>query len=155
MLIDWKINDWELKNILPYGRAAINTELMNSIIERNYALESVFKISNNLRFSQLNIKIMEGTLNRDVTVPESIKVVACPAGTRMMIVQPNGNIVPCGYLSKQIIGNIKHNTLVDIRKKWSVNETNSLSSECQSCKNKDMFKGGCRAFDFCKYNVLI
>jgi radical SAM protein with 4Fe4S-binding SPASM domain len=153
MLIDLKIIDWELKNILPSGRATINTELMNTTIERNYALESVLKISNDSQFEQIKIKLMEGTLNRNVTVPKCIKVAACPAGIRMMVAQPNGNIVPCGYLSKQVIGNVKCNTLVDVRERWAIMEKENLPSGCQSCKNKDICKGGCRAFNFCNYDL--
>ena len=148
------IVDWELKHIIPTGRAAYHPELLTTSEERDFALRTILEIINSNIYPNLKIKLMEGTINQHTIIPESIKVAACPAGTRMMVVQPSGDVIPCGYLSSCVIGNITQESLHSILNKWDKIINNEdffiFPDECKTCEHFSRCKGGCRAYNFCQ-----
>ncbi|MBQ9610587.1 MAG: radical SAM protein [Lachnospiraceae bacterium] len=154
VVVELGVYDWEIKHIIPAGNSLKHTELFTNIAERSEALQSILDIENSNMFPGLKIKLMEGTVNPNSTIPDSIKVASCPAGSRMMVVQPTGAVIPCGYLTTHVMGNITCDSIDEIRKRW-LNETIKekrflVSKNCKKCKNIQQCMGGCPAFNFCE-----
>jgi len=149
LVVQWNVFDWEIKHIIPTGRALLNPELQITSKERAISLKPILERAVTNFYPQLKIKLMEGTLSPDIDVPESLKIASCPAGSRMMVVQPTGDVIPCGYLASSYIGNIKQKSLSEIRAEWDKRPTFTLPTGCISCKHKKSCKGGCPAFNFC------
>ena len=143
------ICDWEIKHLIPKGRALSHPELYTSSEEKVVALETILTIARNNSFPDMQIKLMEGVLHRDAVIPDTIKVATCPAGSKMMVVQPLGDVIPCGYLTSKVVGNITKTTLQEIRSAWHEFEEIPLPAGCINCNHKHVCKGGCPAFDFC------
>lgn len=148
------IYDWEIKHIIPAGNAMKHPEILTKAIERKIALDTILNIVNANMFPDLKIKLMEGSVSRDAKIHDFIKVASCPAGNRMLVVQPMGDVIPCGYLTSCVVGNITKNSLKEIRDKWvekkKKEEQFILPDSCKSCKHVQKCKGGCPAFNFCK-----
>lgn len=152
LVVKLGVCDWEIKHIIPAGNALKHPELLTKAAERATALEVILDMINTNVYPDLKIKLMEGTLNRNAVIPESIKVASCPAGSRMMVVQPTGDVIPCGYLTSCVIGNITCDSLEKIREKWreeKKKEESLLPEGCKNCKHAQICKGGCPAFNFC------
>jgi len=66
----------------------------------------------------------------------------CPA------LQPDGDVTPCVYMPKTVIGSLRHERLGDIRERsellQSMRERDNLWGRCAVCGYK-MLCGGCRA----------
>jgi radical SAM protein with 4Fe4S-binding SPASM domain len=149
LIVSWGVLDWEIKHTIPTGRALLHPELLTTPQERAIALEMILKTAEANLEPRLNIKLMEGTIHRDAVIPESIKIASCPAGFRMMVVQPAGDVIPCGYLTSSVIGNVTQMTLSEIREKWKETNLTSLPTGCFNCRHKNHCKGGCPAYNFC------
>ncbi|MDE5977093.1 MAG: radical SAM protein [Turicibacter sp.] len=144
------ISDWEIKHTIPTGRAKMHQNLIITSKQRADGLETVLDIARKNIYPELHIKLMEGTLNPSADIPSSISVAACPAGKRMMIVHPNGNVIPCGYLNSNVIGNLKNESLQSIRQAWERVPKRCVPESCIRCKNLEICKGGCPAYNFCE-----
>ena len=149
LISSMNIQNWEIKNIIPSGRALEHPELLTTKTERSIALESLIKIYSQKLFPDINIKLMEGTLNNSIDLPDGIKVACCPAGRSMVLVQPNGDIIPCGYLSSNVLGNIRRDYIMEVIKKHKEINNRIVPPKCQNCKHFYMCKGGCPAYSFC------
>lgn len=156
LVLDLGVSDWEIKHIIPSGRALYHPELLTTYDERLIALDTILKTVSS-KHPYLRIKLMEGTLHKKAVVPEGIRVASCPAGTRMMMVQPTGDVIPCGYLTSNVIGNITKMSLDEIRKKWEKDKKQDkrffLPEGCKNCKHQNMCRGGCPAYNFCEEDV--
>lgn len=149
LVVDLGVFDWEVKHIIPAGRALHYPELLTTSKEKFVALETILKIFKSNMYPQLRIKLMEGTLHRDLVIPDTIKIASCPAGNRMMVIQPSGDAIPCGYLTSSVIGNVSEQSLKELREIWTKTESFTLPAYCMSCQHKERCKGGCQAFNFC------
>jgi len=147
------INLWEIKHIIPAGRAH-TSGLLTLPKDRINALNSVEKIYKFGSYPNLEIKLMEGILHPCANICEGIKIASCPAGARMMVVQPTGDVIPCGYLASSVIGNITKMSLKEIRQKWSEKDKFQLPACCKDCKHKELCGGGCPAYNFCDESVM-
>lgn len=157
LIVGLGVSDWEIKHIIPAGNAKKHPELLTSSMERTVALDTILNMIKVNTFPDLKIKLMEGTINQDTIIPESIKVASCPAGTRMMVVQPTGDVIPCGYLTSSVLGNITQESLKTIREKWEEEKKKGekflVPEGCKKCKHVQICKGGCPAFNFCNEDV--
>jgi len=147
--------DWEIKHIIPSGRALQHPELLTTPAERAKSLEEILNTVTSI--PHLKVKLMEGTVSKDSVVPEIVKIASCPAGFRMMVVQPAGNVIPCGYLATHVIGNITQEPLKKSREKWETEQRTDelflLPEDCKKCKHEYTCKGGCPAYNFCEEDV--
>lgn len=150
LVVGLGIYDWEVKHIIPAGRALHYPELLTTSKERIIALETIINTIKSNIYPQLRIKLMEGTLNRDALIPDTIKIASCPAGYRMMVVQPSGDVIPCGYLTSLVMGNVLEKSLKELREIWKKTDSFTLPVYCEDCQHRDRCKGGCPAFNFCK-----
>jgi len=71
----------------------------------------------------------------------------CGAGRCYCAIQPNGDVTPCVYISSERVGNVKHESLLQI---WNCSLFKVLSDRedrghhCQVCDYR-VYCGGCRA----------
>ena len=82
---------------------------------------------------------------------------SCEALQNTMEIQPNGDVVPCSFLSMSI-GNIRDKSLIDIWKDDEANklrclfENNKDNEQCLNCSKSDLCNGGCIANKYYYYN---
>ena len=144
---------WEIKHLIPRGRACSAPKLSLNFEDRNTVIKEIINECNKGRFKELHIRFMEGTFNFLYDKKASVDTVTrCPAGKRMLLIQSNGDIIPCGYLSHLNIGNVRHDNidflwshspiLYDLRNK-------PVPKGCKDCDKYNLCRGGCLAHDFC------
>lgn len=82
---------------------------------------------------------------------------SCEALKNTMEIQPNGDVVPCSFLSIPI-GNVRNNTLIEIwkgseaekiRHKFDNNKNNEF---CSNCSKNNLCNGGCIANKYYYHN---
>lgn len=82
---------------------------------------------------------------------------SCEALKNTMEIQPNGDVVPCSFLSV-LIGNVRKNTLSEIWESDKSNEFRKLfdnnkdNEHCSKCNKSDLCNGGCIANKYYYYN---
>lgn len=82
---------------------------------------------------------------------------SCEALKNTMEIQPNGNVVPCSFLSIPI-GNVRETTLSEIWKSEKsmqlrkVFDNNKDNEHCSKCSKNDLCNGGCIANKYYYYN---
>ena len=72
----------------------------------------------------------------------------CGAGRTYVCIEPNGDITPCVYMPKRVLGNIRHRRFIDIFRHNEFRELlcdrGRLTHHCAACRFKN-YCGGCRA----------
>ena len=77
----------------------------------------------------------------------------------LMEIQPNGDVVPCSFLSLPI-GNVRDKSLLEIWKDVEANklrglfENNKNNEQCSKCSKSELCNGGCIANKYYYHNDL-
>ena len=71
----------------------------------------------------------------------------CGAGRCYCAIQPNGDITPCVYISSEVVGNVREQSLPEIWGHWSFDWLSDRTNRRHHCRVCDyrVYCGGCRA----------
>lgn len=157
VLSDLKISHQTIVPVCPIGRA--DKEMM---LDKKSYRSFIFEMHNKVKYlidkgTTTNFQIrpvfgarelFEGLSN---TSFETLSMkYSCEALQNTMEIQPNGDVVPCSFLSLPI-GNVRALSLLDIWKSLKANELRTLfennknNEHCLNCKKNDFCNGGCIA----------
>ena len=84
----------------------------------------------------------------------------CPAGTRIIGIRANGDLLPCLSLGDQFVdGNIRCRSLVDVWRDPDSfaafrRKSSSLAGRCAGCSHSEVCKAGCSAMAYSLTNTL-
>ena len=164
VLSDLKISHQTIVPVCPIGRAdkemMLDKESYKSfIIEMHNKVKYLIEKGTTTNFQIRPVfgarELFEGLSN---TSFETLSMkYSCEALQNTMEVQPNGDVVPCSFLSLSI-GNVRKNNLIDIWKSLHANELRTLfennknNEHCLNCKKNDLCNGGCIANKYYYHN---
>lgn len=164
VLSDLKISHQTIVPVCPIGRA--DKEMMldkeaykNFIIKMHEKVKYLIEKGTITNFQIRPVfgarELFEGLAN---TSFETLSMkYSCEALQNTMEIQPNGDVVPCSFLSLPI-GNTREKTLIDIWKSVEANELRGLfennknNEHCSNCKKSDLCNGGCIANKYYYHN---
>lgn len=166
VLSDLKISHQTIVPVCPIGRA--DKEMMldkeaykNFIIKMHDKVKYLIEKGTTTNFQIRPVfgarELFEGLTN---TSFETLSMkYSCEALQNTMEIQPNGDVVPCSFLSLPI-GNVREMSLIDIWKSVHANELRTLfennkkNEHCSNCKKSDLCNGGCIANKYYYHNDL-
>lgn len=134
-----KVDNMKFVPIIPYRRG----EKCNYWTSLNCYVNNI----SNFLFAYDNIynRLVKKELSKKL---DKEKLFRCGAGTGVIAISPEGNVLPCNNLENIVLGNIRQKKLLDIynnsEKLWEVFEAISINgSECENCEILDYCGGGC------------
>ena len=154
-------------NFIPAGRGADVAEidlspeqreaLLKMLVEKNLYGE-IQALSTAPQLARVSLQLSGGEIvaptHMYVGRPSwDLKVLAefiggCGAGRLYCALQPNGDVSPCVFMPRLIVGNIRESSFMDIWEKSEVmlrlRDRSLLKGHCGNCKYKHVC-GGCRA----------
>ncbi len=79
---------------------------------------------------------------------------ACPAGASLIVIMPNGDVMPCRRLPI-VVGNLKTQSLFEIfyssKLLWQLRNLEMVSKTCKKCEHFSICKGGSRCVSYSYY----
>ncbi len=164
VLSELKISHQTIVPVCPIGRA--DKEIMldkeaykNFIIKMHDKVKYLLEKGTTTNFQIRPVfgarELFEGLKN---TTFETLSMkYSCEALQNTMEIQPNGDVVPCSFLSLSI-GNVRKTSLIDIWKSPKANELRTLfennknNEHCSKCEKSDLCNGGCIANKYYYHN---
>ncbi|MBR3887786.1 MAG: radical SAM protein [Clostridia bacterium] len=166
VLSDLKISHQTIVPVCPIGRA--DREMMldkesykNFIYDMHLKVKDLIEKGTTTNFQIRPVfgarELFEGLKN---TSFETLSMkYSCEALQNTMEIQPNGDIVPCSFLSLPI-GNVRNKSLLEIWKDAEANklrglfENNKNNEHCSNCSKSELCNGGCIANKYYYHNDL-
>ncbi len=166
VLSDLKISHQTIVPVCPIGRA--DREMMlDKESYKNFIYDMYLKVKDLIeKGTTTNFQIrpvfgarelFEGLKN---TSFETLSMkYSCEALQNTMEIQPNGDVVPCSFLSLPI-GNVREKSLIEIWKDSEANklrglfENNKNNEHCSNCSKSELCNGGCIANKYYYHNDL-
>lgn len=166
VLSDLKISHQTIVPVCPIGRA--DREMMlDKESYKNFIYDMHLKVKNLIeKGTMTNFQIrpvfgarelFEGLRN---TSFETLSMkYSCEALQNTMEIEPNGDVVPCSFLSLPI-GNVRDKSLLEIWKAAEANklrglfENNKNNENCLNCSKSELCNGGCIANKYYYHNDL-
>lgn len=166
VLSDLKISHQTIVPVCPIGRA--DREMMldkesykNFIYDMHLKVKDLIEKGTTTNFQIRPVfgarELFEGLRN---TSFETLSMkYSCEALQNTMEIQPNGDVVPCSFLSLPI-GNVRDKSLLEIWKDVEANklrglfENNKNNEQCSKCSKSELCNGGCIANKYYYHNDL-
>lgn len=166
VLSDLKISHQTIVPVCPIGRA--DREMMldkeaykNFIYDMHLKVKDLIEKGTTTNFQIRPVfgarELFEGLKN---TSFETLSMkYSCEALQNTMEIQPNGDVVPCSFLSLPI-GNVRNKSLLEIWKDAEANklrglfENNKNNEQCSNCSKSELCNGGCIANKYYYHNDL-
>ena len=166
VLSDLKISHQTIVPVCPIGRA--DREMMldkesykNFIYDMHLKVKDLIEKGTTTNFQIRPVfgarELFEGLKN---TSFETLSMkYSCEALQNTMEIQPNGDVVPCSFLSLPI-GNVRNKSLLEIWKDAEANklrglfENNKNNEHCSNCSKSELCNGGCIANKYYYHNDL-
>ena len=166
VLSDLKISHQTIVPVCPIGRA--DREMMldkesykNFIYDMHLKVKDLIEKGTTTNFQIRPVfgarELFEGLRN---TSFETLSMkYSCEALQNTMEIQPNGDVVPCSFLSLPI-GNVRNKSLLEIWKDAEANklrglfENNKNNEHCSNCSKSELCNGGCIANKYYYHNDL-
>ncbi len=166
VLSDLKISHQTIVPVCPIGRA--DKEMMldkesykNFILKMHDKVKYLIEKGTTTNFQIRPVfgarELFEGLTN---TSFETLSMkYSCEALQNTMEIQPNGDVVPCSFLSMPI-GNVRDKSLIEVWKDNGANklrglfENNKNNEHCSNCSKSELCNGGCIANKYYYHNDL-
>ena len=165
ILSDLKISHQTIVPVCPTGRAdkemMLSKEEYKEFIIKMY--QKVIYLTKKGTKTNFQIRPVFGARELFDSLKTSFETLSmkysCEALKNTMEIQPNGDVVPCSFLSIPI-GNIRENKLSEIWKSNKAEElrkifkSNKDNEHCSKCIKNELCNGGCIANKYYYYNNL-
>ena len=162
VLSDLRISHQTIVPVCPIGRAEkemmLSKEEYKKFIERMY--QKVIELIKKGTKTNFQIRPVFGARELFDSLKTTFETLSmkysCEALKNTMEIQPNGDVVPCSFLSVPI-GNVRENTLEEI---WNdkkakglrkVFDENKENIHCKNCEKSNLCNGGCIANKYYYY----
>jgi radical SAM protein with 4Fe4S-binding SPASM domain len=139
--------------MVPYGEGKALKKDMMTPSELKEFYKSMFKSCIESYYNKSKTKIHAfRALNFLAYEKQAKKTYICPVGESIIIVMPNGDVMPCRRLPV-VIGNLKNQSLTEIWYSneflWRLRDKNEISQKCRNCKYFEKCMGGARCISYC------
>lgn len=148
------------RRLIPCGKGSALSDSLLEPKELRAYYKSVVEMNKNLRRknSQLRVTIgCESGIFNDELPNNSHKKSCGVIDGRILIVMPNGDVLPCRRLPI-VINNVLKQNLFEIyytsNKLWELRNRNNAHPFCRSCKNFQQCFGGAKCVTYCYSNKL-
>ncbi|HYF81639.1 MAG TPA: radical SAM protein [Clostridia bacterium] len=141
------IKSWSLTVLLALGRGK---NLNNLILSKEQLLE-FFEIVNKCKseYPEMEIQLHDPLYSKYVGESYgSNQFPTCQAGRAELSILPNGDLIPCRYMSSMVFGNIITDDIAELWCNSPVLKTLrdiKLDNTCKECESYSQCLGGCRA----------
>jgi len=155
------VNRLSTRRLIPYGRGSNLKDILLEPNElRNHYL-SVIEINKNLKRRNGKLRIglgCESAFFNDEVPPFMRKNYCGLVDGRIIIVMPNGDVLPCRRLPL-VVGNVLNKSLFEIyynsNKLWESKNLNNISLFCQKCTNFSQCFGGAKCVAYSNSKKLV